>query len=309
MKKIPIVFCFDDNLLMPAGVCLTSLLENASPDTFYDIFILYDQNCQFPQSGFLENLYARYSNFKITYRNVGYAFAAAFQIRGITQATYYRLLIPKFIPEYDKIMYHDVDVIFRNDLSEIFNDTDIENEYIAGVVSPVSLDRRLHDHMLNLQVDPMKYISAGNIIINSALILKEGILAKFEAEATKKYEFQDMDIINVVCKGKIKRISPVFCGTIEVFRLASSEMTQPFYSKEELQETLCRGIIHYNGIKPWKNYCPNMDIWWEYYRKSIYYDKTYYFNFFHGKMNELDTLPLLKRIKILARYFIIGKSK
>lgn len=55
MSKIPIVFCFDDNLLMPAGVCLTSLLEHANPDTFYDIFILHDNKSSFPKRGYLEN--------------------------------------------------------------------------------------------------------------------------------------------------------------------------------------------------------------------------------------------------------------
>ena len=41
MKTVPILFTFDQSLLMPAGVCLTSLLESADADTFYDIFILH----------------------------------------------------------------------------------------------------------------------------------------------------------------------------------------------------------------------------------------------------------------------------
>ena len=41
MKTVPILFTFDQSLLMPAGVCLTSLLESAEPDTFYDIFIIH----------------------------------------------------------------------------------------------------------------------------------------------------------------------------------------------------------------------------------------------------------------------------
>ena len=41
MRTIPILFTFDDKLVLAAGVCITSLLENAAPDTFYDIFILH----------------------------------------------------------------------------------------------------------------------------------------------------------------------------------------------------------------------------------------------------------------------------
>ena len=41
MKTVPIAFAFDNNLVFPACVCLSSLLMNAKDDTFYDIFILH----------------------------------------------------------------------------------------------------------------------------------------------------------------------------------------------------------------------------------------------------------------------------
>jgi len=53
MKKTPIVFCFDDNLLMPAGVCISSLLKHTNSDTFYDIFILHDEIAKFPTSKYI----------------------------------------------------------------------------------------------------------------------------------------------------------------------------------------------------------------------------------------------------------------
>jgi UDP-glucose:(galactosyl)LPS alpha-1,2-glucosyltransferase len=307
-NKIPIAFCFDDNLLMQAGVCLTSLLENANEDTFYDIFILHDETSVFPSSGYLDRLKFKYSNFEITYRSVENIFDSAFQIRGITQATYYRLFIPLIIQEYDKIMYHDVDVIFRSDLREIFLLTDVSNCYIAGVVSPVSQDSRLKAYVEALKLNPDEYISAGNIIINSAKIREDNIMDWFRKEVlSSKYEFQDMDIINIICKGKIKTMPPLFCGTIEIFDLAVNRKQQSLFSPDELTDVLEFGIVHFNGPKPWNTWCPNLDIWWEYYRKSIYYDPIYYFNFFHSKLDEYDQLPLWKRIKILLRYFKTGK--
>ena len=41
MKTVPIVFAFDNNLVLPACICISSLLMNANKDTFYDIFILH----------------------------------------------------------------------------------------------------------------------------------------------------------------------------------------------------------------------------------------------------------------------------
>ena len=86
--------------------------------------------------------------------------------------------------------------------------------------------------------------------------------------------------------------------------IRNREMVMRIYSDSEIKEALQYGNIHYNGHKPWKKYCVNFDIWWEYYRKSPFFDEKFYFDFFYGKLNELDQLSLWKRIKVLVRYFI-----
>ena len=40
-NKIPIVFAFDDNYALPAGIAIQSLIDAAKPDTQYDIFVLH----------------------------------------------------------------------------------------------------------------------------------------------------------------------------------------------------------------------------------------------------------------------------
>ncbi|MGJ1262578.1 glycosyltransferase family 8 protein [Sphingobacterium spiritivorum] len=303
--KIPIAFCFDENLVMQAGVCLTSLLENAKVNTSYDIFIIHDDIAKFPATGYLDQLLLYYSSHSITYRSVGNAFKDSFQIRGITQATYYRLLIPKLIPEYSKIMYHDVDVIFRDDLSDIFINTHMEDEYVAGVSTPYS---DIEDYMRNtIGVGANEYIAAGNIILNSKKILEDDLVSKFIEVSKNKLTFQDMDVINIVCKGKIKYLPPSFCivgTTAEIL----SDINQPYYSQEEAEYASKYGILHYNGVKPWNTWCLNFDIWWEYYRKSIYYNPKFYYDFYYTKIDEYDRLSLWKRIKILVRYFKNGKK-
>lgn len=310
MNIIPIAFCFDDNLEIPAGVCITSLLENANIDTFYDIFILYPERCADLINSKISELPNIYKNCKITFRSVENAFEDGYEIRGITSSAYIRLLIPELIPEYDKIMYHDVDVIFRKDLAGIFNNTTIDGYYVAGVNSPKDLVEKIKLRRKEQHFDWSKYILSGDLILNSKLLRNDNIVDKFRYEVSNtKYEFQDMDIINKVCKGKIKILPPEFCGTIEIFRLATYKVAQATYTQEELDQVLIDGLIHYNGPKPWIKYCPNYDIWWEYYRKSIFFDVKFYFDFFYAKIDEYDRLPLWKRIKILLRYFKTGGVK
>ncbi|TDQ77990.1 glycosyltransferase family 8 protein [Sphingobacterium yanglingense] len=301
MDIIPVVFCFDDNWLLPAGVCISSLLENAGSNTFYDIFILHDDAATYPNSKWLDCLYGKYTNFSIKYRSVGNEFHDAFQIRGITVAAYYRLLIPELIPEYNKIMYHDVDVIFREDLSRIFNEADLGGNYIAGVVSPGFFNEKASKNRSEMGLTPEKYILSGNLIFNSELLRKDEIVSLFKIEAQKDYIHQDMDVINLVCKERISYLSPVFCGTIELFKLAANKEDQPLYTLLELEEMQSNGIVHYNGPKPWNGWCPNFDIWWEYYRKSVFFDPAYYFEFYTSKYDELDKLGEVKLIKLLLR--------
>ena len=309
MNILPIAFAFDNNLVFPACVCLSSLMMHAKADTFYDIFILHSEN-EVLKTGELDSLPSFYSNCRITYRMVDGTFDKAFEIRGITTAAYYRLLIPELIPEYGKIIYSDVDVIFRDDLSEMYQ-TDIEDYYIAGVDSIAHLIPDLKNYYEQVRhCDSKGQIYSGNLIINSKKILEDKLIALFKEHIGEKYKFQDMDILNIVCNGKIKYLSPSFCLTtyINDFAVNNIDALKENWAEVDVRYALEKGIVHFNGQKPWKGFCVNFDIWWEYYRKSPYFNPKIYFDFFYGKLNELDQLPLMKRIKILVRYFVYGRK-
>lgn len=310
MYKIPIAFAFDNNLVFPACVCLSSLMMHAKEDTFYDIFILYSEqerlNCEE-----LDKLPTYYSNCSITYRTVGNVFDEAFEIRGITTAAYYRLLIPELIPEYDKVIYSDVDVIFRMDLSELYSQ-DLDSNYIAAT----------RDLGLNLGEDGIKYIKSvpelhigeylqsGFIVLNSKAILSDNKVDEFKQLAKRNLKFQDQDILNIACYEKIKYLSLEYNMTDYSFQysVVSPQKLTCYFSLEQIRKALKYSNLHYNGHKPWKGFCVNFDIWWEYYRKSPYFNEQFYFDFFYKKLDELDSLSLWKRIKILIRYFVYGKK-
>lgn len=310
MNTIPIAFAFDNNLSFPACVCLSSLMMHAKPDTFYDIFILHSEK-ETLRTEELNKLPYFYSNCRITYRTIDSTFDKSFEIRGITTSTYYRLLIPQIIPEYKKIIYSDVDVIFRDDLSDIYLNTDMNGCYVAGVNSLSHLKedtKKYYQDIIGIESENIIY--AGNIIINSELILKDNIIPRFKECIQYKYRFQDMDIINIVCKRHIQYLPPCYCLTTDITEFASKDKSKilDIWTDAEIQSALKRGIVHYNGKKPWSGGCINFDIWWEYYRKSPYYCQSYYFDFFNNMLNELDRISLWKRIKILARYFIHGRK-
>lgn len=310
MKLVPIVFTFDNNLIMPASVCISSLLMNADADTFYDIFILHSEKCDFSRTQ-LVDIPKYYSNCKITFRIVDSEFITAYEIRGITTTAYYRLLIPEIIPEYEKILYSDVDVIFREDLSKYYN-IDLEGFYMAGVDNASALRPEVQKYVKDkLGIDCKHgYFYSGNLIINSKKIIEDNLIPQFRELAKRNFHQQDMDIINIACYGKIKAFTPAFCLTnylTEILVKRKAEMLS-YFTENEIEHALKNGIVHYNGPKPWKQYCVNFDIWWEYYRKSPFYDAQFYLDFFNDKQNELDKLSLVKRIKLLIRFFVYGRK-
>ena len=305
MNTIPIVFCFDNNLVKPACVCLSSLLMSANEDTFYDIFILHSQAEHLNREN-LNKVPQYFKNCRIQYRTVDNTFDKAFEIRGITTPAYYRLLIPELIPEYDKVLYSDVDVIFRSDLSCFYN-TDMEGYYMAGVDSLAGLQPELVKYYNDtVGTGPEGIIYSGNLIINSKLILKDDVIPRFKELAKNKYMFQDMDVLNIACRGKIKYLPPAFCLTtyISEYNVYRREELNKVWNAKEIDKAFSQGIVHFNGKKPWKDVCINFDIWWEYYRRSPFFEEKYYYDFFNYKLNELDNLSQMKRVKVLLSYFV-----
>lgn len=305
-KTLPIVFAFDNNLVMPACVCITSLLTNAHPDTFYDIFILHSQKEKLHKKE-LDNLADEFTNCRIQYRTVGDIFDNAFEIRGITSPAYYRLLIPELIPEYDKIIYSDVDVIFREDL-QIYYQIDLNDNYLGAVDVGTAFRPKIRQYVQDvLKLDSSKgYFYSGNLIFNAAMIRHDGLVERFKELAKNKYRYQDMDILNIACNGRIMTLPPSFCLSnylLECF-YNQRETVLRYYSPEKIQHAIESGIIHYNGTKPWNGWCYNQDIWWSYYRQSIVYNDSFTFAYYQRQANATENWGLLKRIKHVLRYFL-----
>ncbi len=304
MNIIPIAFAFDHNFILPAKICISSLLMNAKSETFYDIFILYEEECVDDD---FEKLRSVYDHCRIRVRQIK-DFGKKYEVRGVTTAAYYRLLIPQVIPEYDKIIYSDVDVIFQSDLAEIYEKTDLSGYYLAGVNSLSHLNKDFDSYYREiLHLDSEQIIYDGNMILNSKIMREEGLIEKFQELMDRKYKFQEMDIINIVCRDRIKYLPPMFCYTVYInYCLIFYDERKGRYNKQEKQDAIKRGIIHYCGAKPWNTLCANFDVWWEYYRKSIFFDPIFYYQFYtSGKWMEKPP-SLLKKIKDIFMRLVGG---
>ena len=286
MRKIPVVFSIDRNVVMPFVVSVTSLLESARPDTFYEIFVLCNaaglDDAMREKARCVERLSERCS---LTFVDVREAFASAYEIRGITIASYYRLLMPDLFPMYDRMIYADVDMIFRDDLSDLYAEACTGGELVAGVREMNEFlqgedCQRVNDYLLSIGCDLQTYINGGFLVMNLQAMREEGLVPRFLEHAGKQYIYQDQDIINIVCRGRIELLPMRWNYTYSHYMWshvgpAAASFREAYRPQIEAAER--SGTFHYSGPKPWKSFCPRYDFWWVSYRRSPVFDPEEYF--------------------------------
>ena len=204
---IPVVFSTDHGYIMPTGVAILSMLE-CSKDVFCDIIILTSADVTEDDKHSLQEIVEPY-NAKISFSRMGNEFVGAFEIRGITEACYYRLLIPWLVPQYDKIVYCDGDIAFVQSISKLYSQ-ELGNNYVAGKKPYLYNKKSFANYAPKLGLLPSEYINSGILVINAKLMRQHQLNKCFMEEAQKEYTFQDQDIINVVCKGRIATLPPEF---------------------------------------------------------------------------------------------------
>jgi lipopolysaccharide biosynthesis glycosyltransferase len=262
-KIIPIFYACDDAFVKYTIVSLKSMIENASKDYSYKIYVL---NTNIGQD-MTERLSALSNdNFEVIFTNVSSyleSIADRLPLRHYySKTTYYRLFIPNMYPHLDKALYLDSDIIVTGDISELYN-TELNNNLVGAVPDMAVQNTPVFiDYVENaLGVKAPDYFNAGILLMN----LKEMRAWNFEEkfiDLLSKYSFrvaQDQDYLNVLTNGKIKYVD-------------NSWNVQP------VPNNVCKvdkiNLIHYNMLwKPWVfDNVDYEDIFWQYAKECPMYE-------------------------------------
>ena len=277
----------DNNYIYPTLVSMTSIVENKKENSYLRFHLMLsgsisDENKQKFEK--FEKIYGN-QNCSVEFIDMKDKFTNA-KLYYLTAATYYRLSIPSLLPNCDKVIYLDGDIIVNKDLQDLYN-TDISDDYLAGCIDyPVFLQYgQFKDYQKRLDIpDLTKYINAGVLLLNLKNIRKDNIEKKWEdlipEIGPKEMTMQDQDIINSVCYDKIKILDPEFNILLSFFpynKSLSQNLDSKVLNKIRIAyDDPC--IIHYNGsdCKPWKNSsCEKYDIWNDHRKKveNNFYEK------------------------------------
>lgn len=267
---IPIVLTSDDKYAPLMYTTMLSILENSYSKTFYTFYLIVSSNF----SNFYQNLILKLKdNYKC---NINFIFIknpfekVILKIPHITITTFYRLLVAELLPlEFDKCIYLDVDLYICKDLSELYN-INIEDNYIAGVVSPsYYFNEEQHCKRLNLP-SMKKYINAGMMIMNLKMLRKDNMTQKFQELAKGNYDSQDQDVINVACYGKILTLPPKYNAMVLSLKENNPLLRHLFTEQEISEANNSPTIIHYaNKFKPWNSIgVYKEEFWWNIAKKT-----------------------------------------
>lgn len=262
LEHIPIVLAFTPDYLTPAAACIISMLESSNTKDCFRVICLLTEPISEKKKAELSAL--NESRLHFSFFDLTGKLSDIYVDEKYTIAASYRLLLPDLLPEYNKVIYIDCDVIVRNNLAKLYWETDLGNNYLAGVFE-ATLDFQML-HMQAIGCEAGQYINSGFLIMNLDLLRKDNMVAKFlEASKEEGLEFPDQDVLNKLCKGRIMGLPPYYNSIRTFFLPQYKKHFLKYYTEGDWDAVQHHGNIHYTGAKPWEAFTIKFAEWWKYY--------------------------------------------
>lgn len=284
-KAVPVVLAANQKYVPILYTCTQSLLECATAENRYHLFIFHTDILPDSQKKFVEKLSK--DNVEISFVNVGRR-VAGYTLQAkehITTETFYRFLILDVLQDYNKVVYLDCDMIICRDVADLYHvdmgdnliaaTTDADFAGQANVKNPKM--KEYCNKVLKLE-NPFKYFQAGVLVFNVQEMRKVTSVEKLlEMADTGIYWYSDQDILNIICKDRVLYLDMAWnlLTDCDHYRWHKVIKSAPYYILDAYEKARKNPyIIHYAGwLKPWMK--PDEDfaeVFWNVARKTDYYE-------------------------------------
>ena len=258
--NIPLAIAFTPNYFVPAATMLRSLLDASTGE--FEVICLVTEGIPERMQAKLVRMGAGRMTFK--YIPMAGRLQGVYTDPRYTEAASFRLLLPEILPEYDRIVYIDCDIIVRQDIGRLWRETDLGDNYL-GVVFEAPIEQQA-ERFRALGCDPQRYFNSGFLLMNLKQMREEKVSERLlEACRVPYLEFPDQDALNQVCQGRVLPLSPVYNSIRTFFIPKYRPDFVRQYSGTIWNEVQRCGTIHYTGGKPWNIYSVRFGDWWRVY--------------------------------------------
>lgn len=267
-QHIPVVWGVDKKYVLQAFVVMRSILLHSTAR--YHFFILTADHIDIEVRGFTKILEKEYDNFKISVKRIDPACLEGARIYNdhLSVASYFRLLIPEFIHEYDKCIYLDCDLIVHTDLKGLY-EIGLDNAYLAGVKDCHVIEdtpyEKEHQRIIGLPARD-RYVNVGVLLLDLKKMRQDKMISSFMEQLKRENWYEDQDVLNVCCYPFIKTI-PLKYDLFHFYLGAGIKHLYGLpYDRQEFDlDPDVPYILHMGGkYKPWEDYeVKGADEWWQ----------------------------------------------
>lgn len=339
-----ICVCMSNEYAPVSSIWLQSLLDTISDAHNYDLLVLHKSVSDEFQKMLKSMVVSK--NVSLRFINLSSELKSILQDKEIkvpkshySIESVFRVISPRFLKNYKRIIYTDLDLIFKDDIQKL-DLVNLDDFPIAAAIDPminaqiVSEMGDWKDYVKNtLKLnDIYTYFNSGVMIVDIEKYVKSNIDKKsIEILCDKDLRTLEQDAFNLLLKDNIKRLDLSWNLLTLQSHLKANKFIQSMDQdtrSEYLNSRKDPKIIHFAGpFKPW--FCPSEDyanVWWSIARTSVFYEilidslfsvkKFEFQQFCSQKASELSILKRKKRKAIrkmktykLLNFIFLGTYK
>lgn len=175
----------------------------------------------------------------------------------ISRVMWYRIFLPRLLPDVERVLYLDCDTIVMDDLRPLFA-TDLRDACLGAVANVFEAGREGRVRGLGLD-GPEQYFNSGVLLLNLDQWRREDSTARLLAHAranASRLAWPDQDALNVIFARRWRALHPRWNCQNSLFYFDQARAV--FGAPAVLEAKRRPGILHFEGgelAKPWHYLC------------------------------------------------------
>jgi lipopolysaccharide biosynthesis glycosyltransferase len=188
------------------------------------------------------------------------------------KATWYRIFLPELVPDAERLLFLDADLVVRDDLTPLWS-TDLDGAYVGAVTNVCEPEYRERPAQLGLGRGD-EYFNAGVLLMDLDAMRRDDCPARlyeYGVEHADELVWRDQDALNVVLAGRRKPLHPRW-NVMNIMWIADWG-DEVFGSDRAEEARRSPAIRHFEGPadnKPWHWACtrPHRELYFEHRRAT-----------------------------------------
>ncbi|HSW11579.1 MAG TPA: glycosyltransferase [Solimonas sp.] len=177
------------------------------------------------------------------------------QVGRYAQAVWSRLYLPQLLPQLDRILYLDVDILVLQSLAPLLA-TDLGTAWMGVVAHTGAGVAAQLGHLPELAQQP--YFNSGVLLMDLRRLREVDLLGRARACAQAQAAhlvWPDQDVLNLVCAGQVRYLHPRWNALADLWLEPPPRQPVAGYTPEQLDSARASpAVVHFDGsvdVKPW----------------------------------------------------------